>query len=121
MIKLVYCVTRKPGLSRDDFIKTWLHDHGPLVKQYAKAIRAVRYVQSHTMITPINDALQESRGCEPPYDGITEVWWNSLAELEAGLATEEGQVAHLALRDDEARFIDLSRSRVFMSEENPIF
>jgi len=121
MIKLVYCITRKEGMSREDFYKTWLEDHGPLVKHYAEAIRAVRYVQSHTGMDDLNAAFIENRGLEHPYDGITEVWWDSREALEAGMASEEGIAAGQALAEDEARFINFAKSRVFMTEEHEIF
>ena len=121
MIKLVYCITRKPGMSREDFQKRWLEDHGPLVKSFAEAIRAVRYVQSHTGMDDLNDAFIASRGLAPPYDGITELWWTNRADLEAGMTTPAGQAAAEALLQDEAEFIDFSKSRVFMTEEHEIF
>ena len=121
MIKLVYCVARRADVSPEEFSRTWLEDHGPLVKSYAHAMRAVRYVQSHTGMDELNDGLKASRGLEDPYDGITEVWWNSREDFEAAMSTPEGQEAGRALLQDEARFIDFSRSRVFFTEEHEIF
>lgn len=121
MIKLVYCITRKAGMSREDFQRTWLEDHAPLVKRYADAIGALRYVQSHTGMDDLNDAFRASRGLEPPYDGVTEIWWASRADLERGTSTPEGLEAGQALLEDEKRFIDFSKSRVFMTEEHEIF
>jgi hypothetical protein len=69
----------------------------------------------------MNALLQSGRGCEAPYDGITEVWWHSSAELEKGTSTEAGRAASKKLLDDESTFIDFSRSRVFMTEEHEIF
>lgn len=121
MIKLVYCITRKAGMSPEEFRRTWLEDHGPIVKRHAAAIRAVRYVQSHTAMDELNEGLKASRGLEEPYDGITEVWWNSREDLEASLSTPDGIDAGQALLEDEKRFIDFSRSRVFITEEHEIF
>ena len=121
MIKLVYIVCRRSDFTPEAFRRRWLEQHGPLVRQHAKAIRATRYVQSHTLETPVNQQLAESRGMPPAYDGITEVWWNSLDDLIAPLSTPEGQVAHQALLDDEREFIDLERSRIFITEEHTIF
>lgn len=121
MIKLVYCITRKEGMSPQEFYRTWLDDHGPLVKSYASAIRAVKYVQSHTGMDDLNQSFITSRGLSNPYDGITEVWWDSLEDMQAGSATPEGVAAAKVLAVDEARFIDFSRSCVFMTEEHEIF
>lgn len=121
MIKLVYCITRKAGMSREDFYKRWLEEHGPMVKRHAEAIRAVRYVQSHTGMDDLNEAFIASRGLAQPFDGITEVWWNTRADLEAGMASPEGQAAGQALLEDEAEFVDFSKCHVFMTEEHEIF
>lgn len=121
MIKLVYCLTRREDVEPEEFYRYWLHDHGPLVKSVAEAIGARKYVQSHTKFPELNDAFLQSRGLEIPYDGITEVWWENKEALEAGMTSAEGQAAHAKLKDDEAKFIDFSRSRVFMSEEHLIF
>jgi len=121
MIKHVYCITRKEGMSAEEFRRTWLEDHGPLVKSFAKAINAVRYVQSHTIMDDLNDSLRASRSAASQYDGITEVWWNSRQELEAGFASEAGRIAAKALKEDESRFIDFSKSRLFVTQEHKIF
>jgi len=121
MIKLVYCIQRRNEIPATEFYRYWLKDHGPLVARVAKAIRAVKYVQSHTVEPELNAMLQQSRGLAAPYDGITEVWWNDADSLRAALSAPEGQAAMKQLLEDEATFIDFKRSRVFMTEEHPIF
>jgi uncharacterized protein (TIGR02118 family) len=121
MLKFVYCVRRRPELSPEAFRKYWLENHGPLVRKFAEALRAKKYVQSHTLDTPFNALAQQPRGCGPAYDGITEVWWNSAEDLAAALSTPEGQQANQILAEDEARFCDLPRSTVFFTEEHTIF
>ena len=121
MIKLVYCVTRREDVSPEEFYRYWLEAHGPKVRSVAKALNAVKYIQSHTVLPERNQALQESRGLEPPYDGITEVWYPSPGEPREEVSAEERQAAAKLLFDDESRFIDFSRSRVFMTEEHVIF
>lgn len=121
MLKFVYCVRRHPNVSPAEFTKYWLEKHGPLVRSYAKALRAKRYVQSHTLDGPLNDYARTPRGAAEPYDGLTEVWWDSADELIAALQTPEGAHANLALAEDEARFVDLARSSVFFTQEHTIF
>ena len=74
MVKLVYCLRKKEEVSQEEFHRYWREEHGPLVTSFTKDIDAVKYVQSHTIDTPINQGLIESRGLAAPYDGITEVW-----------------------------------------------
>jgi uncharacterized protein (TIGR02118 family) len=121
MIKLVFCVSKREDISSDEFFRYWLEDHGPLVKSVADDIGACRYVQSHTVLPELNEQLIAGRKLQQPYDGITEVWWNSMEDLEKGFASPEGIAASKRLQEDEATFIDLPKSRVFMTEEHEIF
>ena len=121
MIKLVYCIRKHADVSKEEFHRYWRENHAPLVTSFAAALHAERYIQSHTLDTPLNDDFQASRGLSPAYDGITEVWWRNEDDLRAGMATEEGRAAHKALLEDESKFIDFANSRVFMTRENLIF
>ena len=121
MIKLVYCLRRREDVPTDDFYRYWLDEHAPKVRGVAASIGAIRYVQSHTCAPEMNRLLQESRGLADPYDGITEVWWDSEEAMAAAIATAEGAAAMQMLLDDESTFIDFSRSTVFMTEEKEIF
>jgi hypothetical protein len=120
MIKLVYVIRRRADLSPEAFRKRWL-EHAPLVARFAAAMHARRYVQSHAMGGPLNALLADSRGAQPAYDGITEVWWDSAASLSAALATPGGIEASRALLEDERAFIDLAASSLFLTEEHEIF
>ena len=120
MIKLTFCLVRAPHLSREAFQRYWLEQHGPLVRSVASVLRIKRYVQSHTLTTPVNDALRRGRGAPDAYDGVAELWWDSLADLTAGGATPEGREAGRRLLEDERTFIDLPRSPLWLSEEHPI-
>ncbi|GIW41815.1 MAG: hypothetical protein KatS3mg076_2392 [Candidatus Binatia bacterium] len=117
MVKLVFCLRRKGDLSREEFQRYWLEKHGPLVRRHAAALKIRRYVQSHTLDTPFDALLRESRGTAEGYDGVAEVWWESLGDLEAALGSAEGRAAGLELLEDEKRFIDLPRSAVWFVEE----
>lgn len=121
MIKLVYCIRRRDGMTADEFRKRWREEHAPRVAHFAKALRARRYVQSHTLDSRYNEALRASRGARPPYDGITELWWDSEAELAAAMGDPDGVAAGRTLLEDEGHFIDLAGSSLFLTEEHEIF
>jgi len=121
MIKLVYCIRKRADIDAREFHRYWLEDHAPLVKSVAAEIGTCRYVQSHTIMPEINALFSEGRGLQEPYDGITEVWWASEADMRRGLESEQGQVAAVRLLEDERHFIDFSRSRMFVTEEHEIF
>ena len=121
MIKLVYVITRRADLSAEQFTAHWLHAHGPLVAAQAGPLRLRKYVQSHLAEDPANAAMRAARGMLAPVDGVTEVWWDSFADMQAAYATEAGAASGRILSQDEARFIDFSRSQVFLTEEHTIF
>ena len=121
MIKLVYCIRRREDVEPGRFRRYWLEQHGPLVRSVASAIGASRYVQSHTIEPALNDMLRASRDAAAAYDGITEVWWEDRAALERGLSDPAGIEAARRLLEDEATFIDLAASCLFLTEEFEIF
>jgi uncharacterized protein (TIGR02118 family) len=120
MVKLVFCLTRLPQLSREEFQRYWRERHGPLVRESAKALGIRRYVQVHTRETPLNEALRRGRGGPEAYDGVAELWFDSLDALAAAGATPEGRAAGRRLVEDERAFIDLARSPVIVAEEHEI-
>jgi uncharacterized protein (TIGR02118 family) len=120
MVKLVFCARRLPHLSRDQFQRYWRETHGPLVRRHAATLRVRRYVQVHTLDHPVNDTLRESRGAPEAYDGVAELWWDSLDDLLAGVDSPEGRQAGLDLYEDERRFIDHARSPLWLAKEHPI-
>jgi uncharacterized protein (TIGR02118 family) len=120
MIKLVFVIRRREDLSREEFHRYWLEEHGPLARRLLKPLGARRYVQTHTLGADLNAALAASRGTSAAYDGLAEVWWDSLDALLAVFDTTEGQRANEMLIEDEARFIDLERSSLFLTEERTI-
>ena len=121
MIKLVYCVRRKAEIGADEFFRYWLEEHGPLVKSVAQVLNARRYVQSHSTEAKVNAGLSQGRGLGEPFDGITEVWWDSVDDLIAGSTSPGGQAASKRLLEDESHFIDFADSRLFLTEEHAIF
>jgi uncharacterized protein (TIGR02118 family) len=122
MIKLVYIVRKRADISEKDFHEYWLNKHGPLVRSFAKSMSAKKYVQSHTIH---EEAGQQIRGTRPKmketYDGITEVWWDTLEDFSSGAAADERVVAARALLEDESKFIDFEHSSIFLTEEHEIF
>lgn len=120
MIKLTFCLHRLPGLSREEFQRYWFEQHAPLVAKHRDALRIKRYVQMHAATTPLNDAMRDGRYAPEMYDGVAELWWDSFEALAQATASPDGQAAGLALLEDERKFIDLSRSPLFLGEEKPI-
>ncbi len=121
MIKLVYCLRKKSDMSQEEFHRYWREEHAPLVTSVAEHSKCIKYIQSHTLSTSLNEIFVESRGLAAPYDGITECWWESEEDLITATKTDEGKRVFQLMLDDESHFIDFSQSRVFITRENLIF
>ncbi len=106
MIKLVYCIARRPGMSVDEFSRYWHEVHGPIGRRIP-GLR--RLVQSH----PIPHAAGESA---PPFDGMAELWFDDLATLDAARRSPEWR----ASSQDEANFVNHARTALFLTEEREI-
>jgi uncharacterized protein (TIGR02118 family) len=121
MVRLVFLLRRQPHLSLDEFQDYWRNVHAPLVASHQRALGLLRYVQVHAIDDELNARANAQRDgvMEPPYDGVAELWWESEEELVASGATPEGRRAGAALLEDEARFIDLPRSPLWLAHEYP--
>jgi uncharacterized protein (TIGR02118 family) len=121
VIKLVYSLRRRAELSREEFQRYWHETHAPLVRERSEVLGIRRYVQVHTLPEGASAALAASRAVEEDeYDGVAELWWDSLEALAAAAGTPAGQRAGAELLEDERRFIDLSRSPIFLAEEHVV-
>lgn len=120
MIKLVFPLRRLPSLTREEFQRYWLDVHGPLVRSHAAVLGIRRYVQVHTLPEAVNAAVRASRGAPEAYDGVAELWYDSLEALVAAVATDEGRAASQLLLEDERTFIDHAASPIWFAEEHPI-
>jgi uncharacterized protein (TIGR02118 family) len=90
-VKNYELVTKRPDMDRAEFDRYWAQVHGPL----AAAIPAIRrYVQAH-----LSPGTREAGTA--PYDGLAITWFDDVAAMRAGAATE----AYARTRADEANFL----------------
>ena len=106
MIKLVYCITKKPGLTDDEFFHYWRNIHGPIG---ARIPGLRRLVQSHRLSIP-GDKYQ------PDYDGMAELWFDNVNDLLAARQSAEWKASN----EDEVNFIDRNKVAYFVSAEHVI-
>ncbi len=90
----------------DEFSRYWHDVHGPIGRRIP-GLR--RLVQSHPVSPP--DDLGPST-----FDGMAELWFDDLAALRAARQSPEWR----ASSDDEANFIDETRTALFLTEEREI-
>jgi uncharacterized protein (TIGR02118 family) len=106
MIKLVYCITKKAGLTDEEFLSYWKNIHGPIG---ARIPLLRRLVQSHRMTVP-GDKYRSD------YDGVAELWFGDVEALLAARQSPEWKTSS----EDEANFIDTNKVAFFVSEEHII-
>ena len=120
MIKLVFVIRRRDDIAPDEFHRYWLEEHGPLARSLVEPLAARRYVQSHTVAPELNTQLAATRDTAEAFDGLAELWWDSIEALASAFTSEAGLQAAQTLMEDEAKFIDFGRSSLFLTEEHEI-
>ena len=103
MVKAIYLIRRKPGMSVEDFHRYWREVHGAIA---ARIPGMRRYVQCHAIANASGD----------DWDGAAEAWFDDLAAVERAVASPE----YKAAREDEHRFIDMERTSLIFTEEVPV-
>ena len=121
MLKMTFCLRRLSSLSLAEFQDYWLNKHGPLVRRLQPALGMVRYVQVHRLDNDLADGARRVRNAPEPYDGIAELWWQTEESFRAARRTPEARDAGRLLLEDEARFIDLPRSPLWLNREEEIY
>jgi uncharacterized protein (TIGR02118 family) len=121
VLKLTFCLRRLPTLSLAEFQDYWLNKHGPLVRSLQPALGMVRYVQLHRLPGDLADGMRRVRGAPEPYDGVAELWWESEETYRAARRNSAAREAGRELLEDEAKFIDLPRSPLWLSREEVIY
>jgi uncharacterized protein (TIGR02118 family) len=88
VIKSISLLTRKDGMTHEQFVRHWVDIHAPL----AHAVPGLRrYVQSHI--------VQERRRPDIPaheveIDGIAELWYDDRESMTKAMASAESKVLH---------------------------
>lgn len=122
MVKVTYCLRRREGMTWDEFSRYWSDVHAPLVEARAALLGIRRYVQVRTADAPqLHDALQRRNGGSPaPFDGIAELWFDSIDDF-ARPTSDEARRAAVELLEDERNFIDLASSPMWVGQESVRF
>ena len=103
MVKVVYCISKKPELTDRQFYDYWKNVHGPIG---ARIPGLRKFVQSHRLLVP-GDKRQ------PDYDGMVELWFDDVEALLVARQSPEWKASN----EDEANFIDHTRVAYFVTEE----
>jgi len=121
LVKLTFCLHRLSSLSLAEFQDYWLNKHGPLVRRLQPALRMARYVQVHRLDGDLVTGMQRVRDAPEPFDGIAELWWTDEETFRAAGRDPQAREAGRLLLEDEANFIDLARSPLWLNHEQVIY
>ncbi len=120
MLKLNFCMRKRPDRSLNEFSNYWREQHGP----YAMSGRTTRlgmrrYVQNHRVVTPLTTALADLVGpAAEPFEGICQLWFDGEDAVLRTRASSDGAEATRDLVEDERNFLDLPNCAIrFYREE----
>lgn len=105
MIKSLTLLTRKSGLTHEQFMRHWVEIHAPLALK-VPGIR--RYVQTHLLEERTRPDIPSS---DVEIDGIAELWYDDGESMRRAIGSPEGK----ALYADGALFI--GRVKTYTTQE----
>ena len=109
MIKSIALISKKPGLSQEEFIKHYEEVHAPLALKHLPTFR--KYVRNYIIAFPGTP--------EPDFDCVTEFWFD---DIEGAMAVQEAlgdyktEIGKIFLADEE-KFQDRGKTRTFLVDE----
>jgi uncharacterized protein (TIGR02118 family) len=106
VIKLVYCISKKRGLTDEEFFQYWLNVHAPIG---ARIPGLRKLVQSHRVTVP-GDQFP------PDYDAVAELWFDNVESMLAARGSDEWKESTA----DEANFVDYAKVAYLLTEEHVI-
>jgi uncharacterized protein (TIGR02118 family) len=112
MFKMIALVSKKPGLSRDEFIDYYETKHVPLVRKLFPKIQEYR-----RNFLDLDGAIITTGTSAPDFDVVTEFWFADRAAYEETLATYGDSSLGEAIRQDEENFLDRSKMRFIVVDE----
>ena len=114
MVKISCFLTRREGTTHEEFLDYWTQEHTPMVASLPGGATGVhRYVQQYALPDDGITGIETS-----PYDGVAELWVDSIEDAEAWFA---GETYTTTIAADEEHFLDRSKTRFLYSTEHPIF
>ncbi|MET1756461.1 EthD domain-containing protein [Novosphingobium sp. RD2P27] len=101
--KILLPMKRKPGLSTQEFREYYENHHAPLAAKYSGAL--LRYVRTYLEPHPHPETGEAT---EPPYDVITELWFDDEATYRSTLQYLTTTKMSPEIVEDEKRLFDRS-------------
>jgi hypothetical protein len=112
MFKLVCLLKRRSDLSAEQFQDYYEHHHRFLGEKWMPTLK--RYVRRYLrpMTSPVGDTK-----IEPPYDVMTEFWFETREDCDAAMAVLADPVASSEISADGAKLFDRSKISLCVIDE----
>lgn len=117
VLKIIYCIRRRQGLSREQFLSHWLDVHGPIVLRHQETLRIARYQQTTPLEHDFSVRVERRGVLQPAYDGVAELYWANDADFRHAFTDQEALRIQKILADDERNFVDHAGSARWISRE----
>lgn len=82
MYHVVFLVTKRAGMTQDEFIRYWIEDHTPLTAK----LPGLRSYRCYPMVGQMDDP-------KPPFDAVALIVFDDEASCRAALASDEFKTA----------------------------
>jgi uncharacterized protein (TIGR02118 family) len=100
-VKMIALLKIKPGMTRDQFIQRWVHEHAAFTCKFPNLKGYL-----------INIPIEEYQQLDPlPYDGTAELFWDSIEDAKSDFATTESDAAGA-----DADEFSIVREHIFVEE-----
>ena len=120
MIKLIFMMVRRPGISKGEFRTRYESMHVKLAQRYFGHLLE-RYVRNYPTFATLNPsncpAGTQVAACEFEYDAIAEMWLrDSAAVVELTRICNDPNINPI-LVEDELKFLDRAKTLMLVCEE----
>ena len=112
MFKAVAMIKRKKGTSMEQLISYYESNHAVLAVKAVPNLK--KYVRHY--IRPYGNDVYGTDG-EPPYDVITEIWFDDRADFEKGMASLTEPKTAALIAEDEEKVFERSSIRFMIMED----
>jgi EthD domain len=120
MIKMIALLKRRDGMSLPQFTDYYENRHVPLImKHLGRYFTGYRrcYLNYAHPLSYVGGLGGDGHATAAGYDVLTEISFESAAELEAMFKTLASAAIAAAIAEDEAHFLDRAGNQIIISEE----
>jgi hypothetical protein len=113
MFKVVALITRKPGMSRAEFVEYYQNHHVKLVWRVFPWTADYR-----RNFVDLDGAILAPGMPEPDFDSVTEMWFADRAGYDRMISAHFEPELEKTMQADEGRFMDRTKTRFFVVDEH---